>query len=149
MYGRTFLSKASVYICLRYMKIIRTYCTRFVLFVLALQILNLSVYGSEYTQQFMDANGHSASARNQIDCLAEYVAEVVLNHHNAMPEHKGNHTKNEQKLIKAPIQLFAQNNPESATYKVQYPVIVKYAYYNNQYDYLFYKEINPPPPKQA
>lgn len=131
------------------MKSIRTYCTRFVLFVLALQILNLSVYGSEYTQQFVDASGHTTSAKNQIDCLAEYVAEVVLDHRNAMPEHKGNHTKNNQKTLKTQIQLFSQNTPGPSVFKEYYPVVVKYSYYNNQYDYLFYKEINPPPPKAA
>lgn len=131
------------------MKSIRTYGIRFILFVLALQILNLSVYGSEYTQQFVDASGHSATAQNQIDCLAEYVAEVVLDHRNAMPEHKGNHTKNNQKIIKTQIQLFAQNNFEAPACKIFYPVVVKYSHYNNQYNYLFCKEINPPPPKIA
>lgn len=131
------------------MKIIRTYCMKLIFFILALQILNLSVYGSEYTQRFIDKNGRTESAKNQIDCLAEYVAEVILDHRDAVPEHKGNHTKNDQKVLKTQIQLFAQNNTELRAYKMQHPIIVKYSYYNNQYDYLFYKEINPPPPKIA
>ena len=131
------------------MKSIRTYCTRFILFVLALQILNLSVYGSEYTQRLVYKSGRTETVKNQIDCLAEYVAEVILDHRNAIPEQKGNHTKNNQKVIKAQIQLFAQNNLELPAYKIQHPVIIKYSYYNNQYDYLFCKEINPPPPKAA
>lgn len=130
------------------MKNIRTYFNKFILFAIALQILNLSVYGSEYEQQYMDKNGHVAFCNNQIDCVAEFVAEVILDYRNAMPENKGNHTKNKSKIIKAQIQLIAQNIPVTKVYKT-YPTVVKHGYYNNQYDYLFYKEINPPPPKVA
>lgn len=116
--------------------------------ILALQILNLSVYGSAFEQLITEKNGKKQLELNQIDSFAEYLVEIVLKHNNAFPEQKGNHTKNNSKSLKAPFQLFHLKEQVVSSM----PILVTlehHSYFNITYDYLFYKEINPPPPRLA
>ncbi|HEY0299260.1 MAG TPA: hypothetical protein VGB84_08580, partial [Arachidicoccus sp.] len=76
------------------MKYIRTHITKFIMLVVALQILNLSVYGNEYMQSTTDEDGNTSISKNQIDSFVEYVVEEMVAHRNIIPEQKGNHTKN-------------------------------------------------------
>lgn len=117
--------------------------------VLAMQILNLSVYGSSYWQQSVSKDGRSILQLNQIDSLAEYITEVLLDHIDAFPEQKENHTKNQSKTLKIPFQLF--NHAEIVDDAVGVPPATQviYSLYRNGYEYLFSREINPPPPKFA
>ena len=132
------------------MKILRTYYPKFIILIVALQILNLSIYGGEYQEAMVLKNGTTSVMTNQIDCFAEYVTEILLKHTNAFPEHKGDHTKNEQKTIKMPVQLFTHYEPQEEKSEIEIPAEAnKYGHYRNNYDYLYFKEINPPPPKFA
>ncbi len=116
--------------------------------ILALQILNLSVYGSQF-EQFINGNhGKKVMELNQIDSFMEYVVEIVLKHDNAFPEQSGNHTKNNSKTLKTPFQLFHFQEQEVVIIPVQ-PILEHHSYFRINYTYLFYKEINPPPPKFA
>jgi hypothetical protein len=117
-------------------------------FVLALQILNLSVYGNAFVQRTTLKNGKIVLEENQIDSALEYVVEIMMKRADAFPEQKGNHTKNEQKTLKNSFQLFTccQQQEESETIEIPEEAD-KYAVYRNDYRYLYFKEINPPPPK--
>lgn len=116
--------------------------------ILALQILNLSVYGSQFEQFINGTHGKKVMELNQIDSFMEYVVEIVLKHDNAFPEQKGNHTKNDSKTLKAPFQLFHIQEQEVATMPAP-KALEHHSYFKINYNYLFYKEINPPPPRLA
>ena len=108
-----------------------------------LQILNLSIYAHEFVQSRAQ---HSIGNLNEINSVVEYIAEIVLDNTNALPEfqkaghkdlqfHKHLSTKllaiierQELKILVTPAHIFS------------YPL-------NDDYSFLFCKEINPPPPK--
>lgn len=124
----------------------RSLLTKTIVIIWALQVLNLSVYGSAYMESYKDTSGKVHTELNQIDSLAEYITETVLEYHNAFPEN-GQHTKNTAKTLKGSFQLFHLEQ------KIK-PVIITIPYNRNKhiipqesYNFLFCKEINPPPPK--
>ncbi|ANI88612.1 hypothetical protein A9P82_04505 [Arachidicoccus ginsenosidimutans] len=130
------------------MKNFRTLSVKFIVLILALQVLNLSVYGCAYKEAVVTNKGNTIIQTNQIDCLAEYIVEEVLDYSNAFPEQNGNHTRNCVKVVKTQIQFFSEYQRIEETCDIELPVDTrKYAHYKNTYDYLYFKEINPPPPK--
>lgn len=126
---------------------VRTYSIKFLFLIVALQILNLSVYGNAYVETVVLKNNKKKTQINQIDSLAEYIVEIVLKHTNAFPEQKGNHTKNENKSFKAPFKIITRINVVEEKETKIASVTKPHSHYSNNYDYLFFKEINPPPPK--
>jgi len=129
------------------LKILRTYILKFVLLVIAVQILNLSVYGGDYDPNTSVAHQNKIGEFNQIDSLVEYVAEIVLDHKDAFPE-DGNHNPHSRsshqfkhtviKMVdfsrkaEMPFYCTMANIPEAST---------------NDYKKIILREINPPPPK--
>lgn len=106
------------------------------------------MYGSEYIQQSIDSSGNTVLNKNQIDSFVEYVMEEMLVHKNVFPEHKGNHTKNTNKLIKAPYQVFVPHSTQEAKYTI-YTSNKNYSLYRSPFYSLYYAEIYPEPPNVA
>lgn len=125
---------------------IRNIFSKTLIIIWALQIINLSVYGNEYIEKYKDDAGVEHTQPNQIDSLTEYVAEVVLQHHNSFPEQHNNHTKNAIKTLKGSFHLFhvKVENILSNTINLPHP---EHILLKENYHFLFCKEINPPPPK--
>ena len=74
------------------MKILRKNSTvRLIIYILALQILNMSIDAPSIQMQSNKAN---IGAFNYIDTYVEYIAEIVLKYHNAIPE-SGNRERKE------------------------------------------------------
>jgi len=129
------------------LKTVRTYLLRFVLLIVAVQILNLSVYARDFVPP---AQNNAIGETNQIDSLIEYVAEVVLDYKNAFPENGAHnhqsHTSHQLKHGNISFNLLIGVRKSSE--------IKRYSAFTNvhipskeDYKYLFEREIIPPPPK--
>lgn len=119
---------------------------RLLLLLVALQILNLSIYMQDFEP--LNTHHYTIGEVNEINSIVEYVAEVVLQHKNALPEyHQQNNDHSAMQLHKhAPIKMitFEDLQPKRAF------CVTKHSYIhplNEAYQFLYFKEINPPPPK--
>lgn len=124
---------------------IKVYISRFILLLVALQLLNMSLY----TPDFHSLSNHGDALPTEVnltESVTEYVVEVMLGHKNAIPEisNKHGHDLHFHKHIsfKATDEMTAYQLPElpSGAAAVAVPL-------NETYSYLFLREINPPPPK--
>jgi hypothetical protein len=127
-------------------KTIRTYLSRFILLVVALQILNLSVYSGDIDVLAASNNQKTIGEYNQIDFLIEYVAEIMLDHKDAFPEngvHNHNNFSHQMKHICIKIINF-KKVPDISSHLIAsaLPTNLK-----EDYKYLFSSKIIPPPPK--
>lgn len=124
---------------------VRTYITKFMLLILALQVLNLSVYGRDC----VDVSKNNAIGEyNQMDSLAEYVTEILLDYKNVFPENGGHNRRSSMphqlkhvtiKMVSIKKRLFEQPCPIATTAAT--------TTFTEDYKYLFSSEITPPPPK--
>ncbi len=113
-----------------------------IVFVVALQILNLSIYAQDYNPI---KSSNVLYETNEINSIMEYVGEIVLKHQNQFPEYPNDGQKNLQlKHTALTTFSFQYLKVQSCTNKavINYIVPVTEDYY-----FLFLKEINPPPPK--
>ena len=120
----------------------KTAFAKFITLVVALQILNISIYAQD-----VDAlcQKNVLMYDNDINTVAEYIGEVLLKHTNAFPEYPNDGHKDLQFSKHIDINLFSFQHfksKSSSTRKVEYLFPNKI-----DYDFLFFKEINPPPPK--
>lgn len=124
---------------------LKTFFKKAILLLIAMQILNLSVYGSAFQQIELTRTGKVEMKMNQIDSFTEFVAEIVLSHKDAFPEQGNNHTKNDSKIIKnIPFQLFYKS--DQAKEVVEIPSSISHnSHFIDNYRFLFIKEFNPPP----
>jgi len=118
---------------------------KFLLLVLAIQILNLSVYGRECA----DAVEYgSIGEYNQMDSVVEYITEILLDYKDAFPENGHNNRRAGMlhqfkhitiKMVSVRKKAFIQ----SAFFVINHPK----PSLKNSYKYLFAGEITPQPPK--
>lgn len=124
------------------MKLLHTYLQRFVLLLVAVQVLNLSVYGQKFKES--DSVGNV----NQIDSMIEYITEVVLDYKNAFPENgphnHQSHTNHQAKYEGFNLITFLRKSPSIKRYCVAFAIHIPS---KEEYKYLFAREIIPPPPK--
>jgi len=118
------------------------YIRNFILLVASLQILNLSVCGGE--DNYVSNNG-TIGEINHIDCLVEYVAEIVLSCKNAIVENgvhntTGNHSLTLKhflsKTIAEPFSITIQPLPRTS---------ISIVPQGDDYFYLYYSKITKPP----
>jgi hypothetical protein len=120
----------------------KTVFAKFITLVVALQILNISIYAQD-VDAFCQKN--VLIYDNEINTVAEYIGEVILKHANEFPEYPNDGHKDLQFSKHIDINLFAFQyfKPQPLT---MYQT--KYLFPNKiDYNFLFFKEINPPPPK--
>ncbi len=111
---------------------------------MALQILNLGIDAIDFQPLETPV---SIGEFNYINSMAEYVAEEVLGHKDAFPEYQQESAASKSQFVKhfslkfceitlytSPVNDFKNNS--------SYIVPLQ-----ERYKYLFFKEINPPPPK--
>ena len=123
------------------MRYFRNHICRLFAFVIALQILNMSIDAP--SAQMQVAQG-AQDDFNYIDTYVEYIAEVILKFDNAIPESKDRQQKELQqhkqfevvfqKIIPIGISFFEEINGK------RFPNSL------DRYAYQFTKEINQPPP---
>jgi hypothetical protein len=114
-------------------------------FVVALQVLNLSIFTHDFHPLHYKQKTVIGEF-NEINSVVEYFTEVVLEHSNIFPEFKKEGSKDLQSLKHIDIKLINAEEilplKQETTSAVDY-LIQKSDYYN----FLFYKEIYTPPPK--
>ena len=124
------------------MRYFRNHIARFVAFIIALQILNMSI---DAPAAQMDVKKGTEDTFNYIDTYVEYIAEVILKFENAIPESKDRQQKELQqhkqydvvfnKLTTSIISIFidvSKKHPRRLA---------------DTYAFQFVKEFNPPPPR--
>lgn len=124
------------------MRYFQNHICRLIAFVIALQILNMSI---DSPSAQMPANAANADDFNYIDTYVEYIAEVILKYDNAIPESKDRQQK-ELQMQKQFELVFQKIEPITISF---FEKIIKKRFINfsDKYAYQFIKEINPPPPK--
>ena len=125
------------------MKKFRLHITRFIILIIALQILNLGLFAQDFPPLVTTAVTPEINIINSVD---EYIAEVVLHHKDAVPENNNNPQKDLQAHKHIDIKLISFPKP-------QYNLAARIYYHNKfalpvtAYSYLFSNSIYPPPPK--
>ena len=124
------------------MRYFQNHICRLIAFVIALQILNMSI---DSPNAQMPANAANADDFNYIDTYVEYIAEVILKYDNAIPESKDRQQK-ELQMQKQFELVFQKIEPITISF---FEKIIKKRFINfsDKYAFQFIKEINPPPPK--
>jgi hypothetical protein len=124
------------------MRYFRNHTGRFLAFIIAFQILNMSI---DSPSAQMPANAQNSDDFNYIDTYVEFIAEVVLKYDNAIPETKNREQKElqMQKQFELVFQKIESLKLSFFPDVLNKPVIN----FEDQYAYQFIKEINPPPPK--
>ena len=126
------------------MKILRNNNTiRLIIFILALQILNMSIDAPYVQMQSKKANTDNF---NYIDTYVEYIAEVILKCNNAIPESGNRERKELLQHNQFEIIFQALEVQELVTLYIISSATNKSSHTDN-YVYRFIKEIVPPPPK--
>jgi hypothetical protein len=120
----------------------RIFFAKFITLVVALQVLNVSIYAQD-----VDALSQKnvLMYANEINTIAEYIGEVILKHTDAFPEYPNDGHKDLQFSKHIDINLFSFQyftSQPSPVYENEYLFPNKI-----DYNFLFFKEINPPPPK--
>ena len=127
---------------------IRIHIAKLLTFIVALQILNLSIFMQDFDP--IDTHRNTIGEFNEINSIVEFVAEVVLDNTNALPEyHQQNMGHNMMLQHKhAPVKMVTFDDLQPA--RVFYTPSREYIHpLNEAYDFLYFREINPPPPKLA
>ena len=141
------INKLNIFYCFNIALILRmhyfkNHICRFFTFIIAMQILNMSI---DAPAAQMPSSTASSGEINYIDTFVEYIAEVVLKYDNAIPESKDRQQKELQ-----------QHKQFEIAFQKIVPITISFIEEKNQnhflsssdkYAYQFIKEINPPPPK--
>jgi len=118
--------------------------TKIFIALMALQIINLSIDSVEF--QPIEAT-ITIGDFNYLNSMTEYVSEVIMGIKDAFPEFQNQSSSSKSQIVKhLSIKLFENNSivqaPSIFKQNNSYSVPLKEAY-----NYLFLREINPPPPK--
>jgi hypothetical protein len=124
------------------MRYFRNHIGRFFTFLIALQILNMSI---DSPSAQLPRNAANADNFNYIDTYVEFVAEVILKYNNAIPETK-NRQQKELQMQKQFELVFQKIEPITISF-FEEKAEKRFLNSSDKYAYLFIKEINPPPPK--
>lgn len=125
---------------LRYFKY---YSQRFILFIIAMQILNIGLY----SQNIPTTISESRMEQNIINSITEYIAEVVLKKADAFPENTNNNQDNNDTFF---VKMWAFNLFNETATEINFydtKVIKSYSVLTNQKITNYEAEIIPPPPK--
>ena len=116
--------------------------SRFIAFVIAVQILNMSI-DAPVAQMF--PGNCKTDTFNYIDTYIEYIAEVILKYENAIPESKDRQQKELQQHKQFEV-AYQKISPITISFS-EATTKVTFLNFSDKYAFQFIKEINPPPPK--
>lgn len=121
----------------------RLHIARIITLIVALQIMNFGLFAQDFQPLVTSAVTPEINIINSID---EYVAEIVLNHKDAVPENNKHPQKDLQVHKHTSFKLIGISKPQTLSdtqlvYQNKPTSLVK------GYNYLFCKDIYPPPPK--
>ena len=118
--------------------------TQLLIALVAIQIINLSIDAVEFQPI---AATIVIEDFNYFNSLTEFVAEVVMGNKDAFPEFQKESSSSKSQIVKhLSVKLFQQDHFACRT-----PYIIQSASFivplTEEYQFRFFKEINPPPPK--
>ncbi len=116
---------------------------RVIVFLLALQVLNLSIYAPDFRQLYSPAREYAPT--NITETAVEYVVEVIMGIKNAIPEQMQHHKDlhfHKQVSFKAECTPVFYHLPSLQVRSGKTAIHLQ-----ETYNYLYLQEINPPPPK--
>ena len=122
--------------------ILKKHTVRFITLVVAMQLLNLSIYAQDFKPIYNEAGSDET---NITETLVEYVVENVLGHKNAIPEQSQHHKDlHFHKHISFKAISFNRDMFLSASqlHIAKLPIPL-----HESFDDLYMQEINPQPPK--
>jgi hypothetical protein len=129
------------------LKAVKLYVSKFLLLVVALQILNLSVCGGEDDALSSGGNTKVLGEANQIDCLAEYVTEIMFDSKNTFQENGVHNNNGNHSLVLKHVNL------KMCPSYYDYILIANFSTalilsvpLKEDYRYLFSKKVIPEPP---
>ena len=120
--------------------------TKALIAIIALQIINLAIDTAEFQPlEYAFAIGEF----NYFNSITEFVAEAILGNKDAFPEFQKERTASKSQMAKhLSLKIFGNSTDEiNANFtacKSPFIVLLK-----EKYAYIFFNEINPPPPKIA
>ena len=110
-------------------------------------MLNLSVCGGEVNDIDTAGSGHTLGELNQIDCMVEFVSEIMLDQKNSFKESGAHNNSGNHSLVLKHFHLTLF----SPGYAIKIPAplcsSVLRVPLREEYNYLFLKEVIPHPPK--
>jgi hypothetical protein len=116
---------------------------KFCIAIIALQVLNMSVYTNEFKPL---QNNSNFGDFNYLNSFTEFIVEIVLKKTDAFPEFLKHNSSQSQNVKHIDIKLFQPN--EIYSLNIHYKVILCInKHLDDTYSSQFYQEINPPPPK--
>ncbi|WP_147313898.1 hypothetical protein [Deminuibacter soli] len=125
---------------------LKLHTARFFAFVVAIQILNLSIYTQDFRP--LAQHNHTVGDFNEINSIVEYVAEVVLDNKNALPEYQRTNNNHKDLQLHKHLAIKIIDLKQYIPFRV--PEIQQHNFtsqFKQDYAYQYFKEINPPPPK--
>ena len=123
---------------------INKHIARALTLLVALQLLNLSIYAQDFKPIYNEAGSDEI---NITETVLEYVVEVVLGHTNAIPEQKQSHKDlHFHKHVSFKAISFTRPDILSASQlnMAKLPVFL-----HESFEDRYFQEINPQPPKKA
>lgn len=122
----------------------KKYIIKFITLVVALQLLNLSIYAQDFKPLFIN---QETSEVNISETITEFVSEQLLGFVNSFPEQTQHHKgfrfhKNISFKAITPL-------PTSVIIEIAYPLPKRIASLKEHFSSLFNQEINPPPPRNC
>lgn len=113
---------------------------------MAMQVLNISVDAIEF-HPLITANIDDIGDFNDINSATEYISEILLGKKDIFPEYnKTADSKQSQSIKHIDIKKYPPFTVSITP--PHFKEVISFAYpLDEQYSYLFSKEINPPPPK--
>lgn len=127
---------------------------KIIVFALALQVLNLSVHGGDWSHMPVNRTHFSIGAVNQVDCLVEFIYEDICHlkgYDDAYDMALHNKVPGGHKLSPKFMDFQMPAQPNFAVVKATFNQTGEnhFPKWENKYEYLFSQEITPPPPKNV
>ncbi|WP_153797433.1 hypothetical protein [Foetidibacter luteolus] len=123
-----------------------TYCGRFLVIIVAMQIINIGLYAQDFKPMTAATPGEET---NIINSITEYIAESVLQKANSFPEKRnGPHNQSHKHHLSIKQHNIKLINRENHLQPIQSLSVAVAVSANAQTPYHnFVRDITPPPPK--
>ena len=124
------------------MTITKKYIINIITLIVALQLLNLSIYAQDFKPLLIN---QETTETNISETITEFISEVILGYTNSFPE-QSQHHKDLHFHKHISFKAIAPLAP-SVIFEITYPVSNRRTSLQEHFSSLFNQEINPPPPK--
>ena len=123
---------------------LKNIATKIFIALMAIQIINLSIDAVEFQPI---ATTVTIGDFNYLNSMTEYVTEIVMGMKDVFPEFQKESSSTKSQIVKhISIKLFENNStPTEPVFSIRNNTFI--VPLKESYKYLYFREINPPPPK--